>query len=338
MKNHDSQLNAVRALAAGRQPETDISELLFQHKCFYLLSKLRQPHKYTQTLKLNSILNQNCITERYRTCKEIFDTFHTRSIPYAVLKGAVLSAAAYGSPYIRSSGDIDILINRRDADTVKAILNDHGFVQGRVTDSGIAPYSRKELLFYAATSHQTAPHVKETTNKLCPYIEVDLNLDIMWGESAQRSDMDIVLQNTMSAEICGMTVHKLTPEMEFIALCLHHYKDMNSIYLLTQRSMSLRLFCDIYFYIKNASVDLDRLIDLCCKLDVGKYIFYCLYYADYIFEDSILEPYCQTMYSEEAVSLLNKFGLTDDERQEWYIDFPERLLDADIDEYFHNTL
>ena len=44
------------------------------------------------------------------------------------------------------------------------------------------------------------------------------------------------------------------------------------------------------------------------------------------------------MLSKDATNLLNKFGLTDNERHEWHIDFLDRLFDADIEEYFQKML
>ena len=129
------------------------------------------------------------------------------------------------------------------------------FVQGKITRNGIEPFFREEILFQTVISHQIAPFVKKSNNKICPYINVDLNFDIMWGESETKADMEFVLQNTMETAILGVTFNKLSPEMEFISLCLHHYKDLNSVYLLYKRGLTLSHFCDIYFFIKNCNID-----------------------------------------------------------------------------------
>ena len=322
MNQYEDIINSVRSLAKGVKPETDISPLLYEHKCFYLLSKTDKAHEY----KAEMTMNQICISERFKVCRSIFEAFEANEIPYAVIKGAVLSKSAYGDVNLRKSGDIDLLISRKNIDIVKKIMLDNGFVQGRVTDSGIEPFSRRELLFQSAASHQAAPFIKKVSNPLCPYVNVDINMDIFWGESEQKADMGFLLSYTENEEICGSRIRKLTAEMEFISLCLHHYKDMNSIYLLSQGSLKLFLFCDIYFYLRNNKLDLNRLQALCEKLAVSEYVYYCIFYANEIFQDDLLSGYLAALDMEKTREALNTFGLAEDEIKTWNIGFPERLF------------
>ena len=270
---YEKIFESIRALANDESPAFDISRLLYEHNCSYLLSKHPSSHAYTEQLQADATLNRICIRERYRQCHPIFVALESGGIPYAVIKGAVLLQAAYGDAAARRSGDIDLLVNRRDIDEVKRFLLDSGFVQGRVTGEGIVPFTRRELLFQTAMSHQTAPFIKQTSNPLCPYVNVDVNLDILWGESEIKADMDFVLSETEPVDVCGNPVRKLPGEMEFIALCLHHYKDMNSLYLLSQGSLKLSLFCDLYFYLRRNKLDIVRLKTVCDQLKVRDYAF-----------------------------------------------------------------
>lgn len=331
-------IKAIQMLANGEQPGTDIYDMLYSHNCSYLISKLSSNDKYTNKLKIENILNKVCIAERYKLCAELFNKLEECYIPYAVIKGAVLSAAAYKGPFIRHSGDIDLLVNRKNIDQIKKLLLDLGFIQGRVTENGIEPFSRRELLFQTSMSHQIAPFVKETNNKLYPYVNVDINLDILWGESKQNTDMDFVLEKTQDTTINDITFKKLCPEMELISLCLHHYKDMNSIYLLYERGLKLSHFCDIYFFVKNCNLNLETLYTYCRKLNVSEYVYYCLYYTNLIFENSELKEYMALLHSENADALIDKFGLNEEERQIWNIDFYTRLFDINMSNYLDNIL
>ncbi len=334
----NENIKAIRTLANGEQPDIDIYDILYSHNCSYLISKISPKDKYTNKLKIENVLNKACIIERYKQCAELFNKFEECNIPYAVIKGAVLSVAAYNNPFIRHSGDIDLLVNRKNIDQIKKIMLELGFIQGRVTENGIEPFSRKELLFQTSMSHQIAPFVKNTNKKLCPYVNVDINLDILWGESEQNADMDFVLEKTQDTTINHITFKKLCPEMEFISLCLHHYKDMNSIYLLYERGLRLSHFCDIYFYIKNSKICLKKLNDFCHKLNVKEYVYYCLYYTNLIFSDSKLDEYQKLLYSKKAEELIDKFGLDDQERQTWNVDFFTRLFEANMSQHIENTL
>ena len=334
----NNYIKAIRLLTSGEQPCFDISDTLYKHGCYYLLSKLNCSNEYSNLLKAQTLLNKISIKERFKSCADIFKTLNNRGIPYAVIKGAVLSNSAYNDPFCRRSGDIDLLIDRKNIDEVKRIMLDNGFVQGRIGDNGIEPFTRKELLFQTSMSHQLAPFVKETNNKLCPYINVDINLNIIWGESKTKADMAFVLEHAVDADIFNISIKKLCPEMEFISLCLHHYKDMNSIYLLYERGLKLSHFCDIYFYIKNSCISLEKLNKVCAQLNISEYIYYCVYYTDLIFCDTKLNEYKKLLYSKKADNLIDKFGLEDQERQTWNIDFFSRLFETDIRNYMENNL
>ena len=332
--NYDDIINAVRDIVHERTPDTDISDILYQHKCFYLLSKL-PTFASSPAFNTEKTLNRIAIKERYKTCEPLFARL---DIPYAVIKGAVLSDLIYKDPAIRFSGDIDLLINRRDADRVKEILTSFEFVQGRVTGSGIVPFTRKEILFQTTMSHQTAPYVKQTNNRLCPYINVDINTDIIWGESNVKTDIDSVLMYTQTVNLLGFDFRKLTPAMEFISLCLHHYKDMNSLYLLSSGSLKLGLFCDIYYYLRNVSLSLEELCELCGTLNVGKYIYACLYDTYKIFNDQFLVKYINALDSQKDLSLLDTFGLSQSERKPWGLSLSERLFHPRLQQYIDTLL
>ena len=338
MTEYKDIITSIRNLTNGCQPYIDITELLYKHKCYYLLSKVNAENNITRIINTENIINRNFVNERYRTCKSIFEIFENNGIPYVVIKGAILSETAYRDPYYRHSGDLDLLINRKNIDSVKCIFIYQGFIQGRVTDKGIQPFTRNELLFQSAMSHQIAPFIKETGNLLCPYVNVDINTDIMWGEYKEKTEMEYILKNSEPSVICGVSIRKLSAEMGFIQLCLHHYKDLNSIYLISNGSIKLSLFCDIYLYTKNCSLNIDIVKNICNRLDVLQYIYYCIYYTAKIFGDEYLRSYLSYFQSYKANDILNTFGLAEKELHNWNIDFFERLFGNSINEYLKNNL
>ena len=327
-------IEAVRALSKGLSVETDIHEILSMQGCDYLLTKAENPAQKKERA-LTRVVNSIAIKERFKACAPLF---LQSEIPYAVIKGAVLSQTVYGDPLIRTSGDIDVLIRREDADRLKRLLSANGFVQGRITDGGIVPFSRRELLFQAAMSHQTAPYVKATGNRLCPYVNVDVNMDILWGERGARADMDFVLSYTEKSSLCNVSFQKLMPEIELLSLCLHHYKDMNSLYLLSSGSLRLGLFCEIYDYLQNVKPDVAQLSALCNQLNVGRYVYVCLHQTQQIFEDMLLNPYLEALEPQKDDTLLNTFGLSEKEQKQWEIDLFERLFHPNLAEYIQGML
>ena len=158
-------------------------------------------------------------------------------------------------------------------------------------------------------------------------------MNILWGESEEKADMSLVLSHTQKSDLFGISFQKLTSEMEFISLCLHHYKDMNSLYLLTQGGLRLGLFCEIYDYLRNVHPDAEKLQSLCKQLNVGRYVYVCLYQTQKIFEDALLEGYLNALETQKDDSLLGTFGLHPSERREWKIDLFERLFHPNLPRY-----
>ncbi len=215
---------------------------------------------------------------------------------------------------------------------------DLGFVQGRQDKNRIVPYGRKELVFHSSLTHQLAPFIRQTGNPLCPYVNIDVNTDIIWGENGSKTDMDYVLLQTEPSSLNGTAFMKLRREMEFISLCLHHYKDMNSIYLLYGRGLKLSLFSDIYFYLQNAKPDAAELIRCAERLSVSQYVRYCLYFTGLVFGDEITGSYDRYFPGSINEDMLRSYGLDRREIRRWTMPFFDRLLSPDFRREFEKTL
>jgi len=324
---------AIRDIISGITPSIDVSHILYDHRCFYLLSLYN--NSYSNLLTSKMAVNKLAISKRYRELSLFLEKVN---LPYAIIKGAVLSEALYGSSFFRISGDVDFLVHRNQGDDLKYLLLSNGFIQGRVKDSKIIPYTREELLYYAVSTHQTAPYVKQINNSIIPFINIDVNFDIYWGEYEQKSDMDFVLSQLQKINILGTQVNKLSSEMEFISLCLHHYKDLNSIYLLFKNGMKLCYFSDIFFYVMNNKLDKKKLFDAANRLNAEKYLYYCLYYTNIIFDSTVIKDYLFLFSEYKDNSLIETYGLTSKEIKTWNIDFESRLFGNSLKEYFQSNL
>jgi len=314
----ETLFNNIRRLAVGEAVEDEVTvRFLEAQGCYYLLSRIPS-YKGEMTFAVNGAAAKT----RYKACEGVFADL--QNIPYAVIKGAVLSGEIYGSPKYRMSGDIDLLIAPEDADRVKAILTDHGFVQGRVENDNIVPYSRQELIYQRTFTHQTAAFVKPTGVKLCPFVNVDVNLDIFWGESSRKADMRAFLSHTEPYTVCGVEIRKLRPVHEFISLCMHHYKDCNSLYLLADRGVKLSLFCDLYYYLINVRPDVDELTKACETLGVGDYVAYCIHHTRRLFGG--LNEY----QLDADGAAYNCFGLTEEEYKHMEFGVSDMVLDEGL--------
>lgn len=317
---------SIHAIVDGDFSRIEIAPLLWEHRCYYLLSLL-QANPYSEKLKKKIFINQQTILVRFNVLKTLLKEF---KFPYAIIKGPILSKRAFQNDSIRVSGDIDILIQKKDSEKYVDLLLKHGFQQGYLEKGKIVPYSREQIIFHEIYTHQMASFIKETESLFCPFINIDINTDIFWGDAVESGDISLVLNERQKIKMSNIGhIYCLNPEMEFICLCLHHYKDLNSIFLLYSKGIRLSLFCDIFFYIKNNILDLKKLINLSSSLGTGKYIYYCLFFCNEIFNEEVLQKYLNLFSHYKDEKLQSSFGLGIHQHS-WPIPFGERLFHTNL--------
>lgn len=332
--NTDEIIDAILKIEHGEQPSFDMTSILMKHRCTYLLSKIRLDQG-NRRFTIEKTMNSISVKERLHACQALFSQ---KTIPYAVVKGAVLSQSAYGNPLLRSSSDIDILIDRDDSEYLDKMFQKNGFVQGRIINNEIIPFNREELLFHSLLTHQKAPYIKKTGNPFCPFVNIDINLSIYWEPHSHILKTKDVLRYTEETNLYGFPFRKLSTEMEFVALCLHHFKDMNSIYLILQGSFRFSLFCDIYHFLKNAKPNKKVLVDLCQRTRSGKYLYVCLYYTSQIYKEDIVFKYLSELESFKDSSLIDTFGLEENNKKQWDINIYDRIFGEDTKKAIESKL
>ena len=121
-----------------------------------------------------------------------------------------------------------------------------------------------------------------------------------------------------------------------IHLILHHYREMNSIYhLINFNSIKTSMFLDIYCLLKNNvdDISVNSLCLICRKMNIVPYAFYIFCYTKKCFNDDILNTYIEHLSTPDGIRLLSKYGLKDDEKKEWKIDFKIRLDSNNLSQY-----
>ena len=251
--------------------------------------------------------------KKYTDLKNVFREIS--GINYAVVKGVPLKLLCGGGMTALYS-DVDILTDRKSIGIMNTALNRSGYYNDT---------KRESRIFALTSSHQTMPYSKIYS----PHEKADVNFDIFWGEyKGKRIDIDKFLSDTVETEIYGVKVKTLPPLKAMIQLILHHYKDMNSIFLLaTRKSIKYDMFRDVYHLLKNNSeeISLEKLYAMSEEYEIIPYVFYILHYTGQIFDDDILRRYTEAFATPDGKSLLGCYGLSEEERKEWKCDFKTRL-------------
>lgn len=245
------------------------------------------------------------------------------TIPYAIIKGEPLSILCYKRIGRRDYKDIDILTERRNISLFEKELTKNGFSEHT---NSVSANTRANRVLCISNSHQIPPYFKETSNQ---QIEIDLNFDILWGEYRGRHiDINDFLSDTIDMNIYGCEVKTLPPMKAMIQLILHHYKEMNSIYHLSgHNSINYNMFKDVYYLWKNnkEEISLEKLYSACSDYMICSYVFYILYFTNWIFNDEELKKYVEAFRTAEGEYYLSYYGLTEKERKQWKVDFQTRL-------------
>jgi len=155
-------------------------------------------------------------------------------ILYAVIKGVHIREVLYSPPWFRSCEDIDILIDPKDKFRVAKILSEHGF--------------------------KAYPDIKTITNDLTfahGAVSVDLHWDILRPSRLEHS----MTEELLSTRIDQNDYYGLSPEAIVFMMLIH---PVFKKYLTTPQAYLSRII-DLYFWVKNHSLDWKEIFRLCDK-------------------------------------------------------------------------
>ena len=263
---------------------------------------------------------------KYVALKNVFKKMN--DINYSVVKGVPLKLLC-GSRTTDIYADVDILLDRKSIGIVNTILNQNDYYNNT---------KRENRIFALTSTHQTMPYSKIYNS----HEKVDINFDIFWGEyEGKRIDIDEFLSDAIEIDIYGIKVKTLPPIKAIVQLILHHYKDMNSIFLLaTRKSIKYDMFYDLYNIIKNNEdiITIEKLYKTSEMYGIKPYVYYMLYYTRQVIEDELLKKYVEAFRSSEGEALLNCYGLCAEEQRNWRYDFKTRLEAKNLYHLIENDL
>jgi len=266
----------------------------------------------------------------YQASGEFFEILNKRNFAYCVIKGAPLSYLAYGDFEYRLSCDIDLLTDRKNLSFIEKVLLQCSF-QPAKSETDFEKNRRNRMLMLTK-SHQIFPFVKKVKGI---YVRIDLNFDILWGESDENIDVSAFIEDRLMMNIYGHNIYTLSSCKMLICLCLHNYKDINSLYLLQKENpINSERFADIYNLILHTGDDFvaDELKKICERFCIKQYIYYMLYYTYKIYNDKKLLKLVIALEDEQGKEILDYYGLHKSERKRWRIPFEERLNHKKIGE------
>lgn len=205
---------------------------------------------------LETMFERNVQKNRVFKCfvKEIANIFNKVDFKYVLLKGAYLSTVLYDDG-MRTSNDIDILIQEKDIQACQMILENNGFIQGYIEDKKIRPATRREIVMSRMNYGETVPFLKKIEDEI---LEIDINFSLDFKPEQGVSRVEQLLEKRELVTFEDSAYYTLNQYDFFIHLCCHLYKEATTInWVQMGRDLQLYKFSDINLFFRRVLTELD---------------------------------------------------------------------------------
>lgn len=233
---------------------------------------------------LANLYQVNCTrTESYIQSVEVVgQILNDAGVPYALLKGAYLTSIYPKG--LRTSNDIDILIEQENITKLSELLIKHGFIQGHLRNGNFKRATRLEIISSRMNRGETVPFIKKVDLQGLEYLEVDVNFSV---DSVAYQKDDIVSKMLKNRQRRIKNVSYTLCSVDFlIHLCVHLVKEatvINWVYM--GRDLLLYKFFDIYALIEKwmDNTFYKELKSRICIYGLQKECYYAFYYTNKLF-------------------------------------------------------
>lgn len=226
--------------------------------------------------------------------KDIVSAFSKSKISYVLTKGLVLADDLYNSLECRGMNDIDIIINLENANKVKVILKELGYIPGvyDMKNNNINQFSRNDQMLFNITRNKLLGYVKTTDDYFIHAVYVGVDLSLTWSDCQYNIDIIEALQRYQEKKLFNMKKEVRTFEypMHFIYLTLHLLKHAWTESLQKSKdSCTLMQYTDVYrFWIKYHSEIRDEVKDLMNKYKIEMAMTWVWAHVDNLFQTDII--------------------------------------------------
>ena len=287
---YSSKEKIIRLINEGINYPYVLGQLLYNRVggiAYYVLKKHEILHMVSREFR-NSLeavyeFGKSKASSYIQTLQELEKNCEKFDFRYAFLKGALL-VNLYPTG-LRTSNDVDILINPEDISGLSAQLKEAGFRQGSIKNEVFVPAKRNEIIFSRMNRGETIPYVKEVNLPCMKYLEIDVNFSLGFSPGNDEDVVGTFLERTQNRIL--NSVYSLNSTDFLMHLCAHLYKEaviMNWIEM--GRDISLYKYCDIYLYL-NQFINkefADGLIKGIKECGLEKECYYSLYNAKKLFD------------------------------------------------------
>lgn len=276
-------------------------------------------------VKLDNIL----YLEEFEKIKLLLDREKVFFLP---LKGTYLIPNIYKSYSIRTMGDVDCLVSKKNVEKIKKVMEEIGYIQGEIDliKKEIKPLERFKEIVWNTHMTNMPPFYKLTDKSSLGYIKIDFSVCLDFDRNYELTErlLEDANSNTKQKKI-----------VLFLHVCAHLYKEaVNDTYIKLNKDINLIKFCDIREFIlsQNPKSFLSDVIAYANENGVGDALYYSLYYLTHIYGDDYRDLLSKINVSNSNIINCYKKSGTD-ELVEWKKSITQRLFsDDNEDELSYN--
>ena len=245
-----------------------------------LLGKVNR--EFRNTLKSIYDADNEKVESFNEALKMICCILEKADFPYALLKGAYLSAIYPKG--LRTSNDIDILIEPENITLLYKLLESNGFKQGHIRNGEFIPASQTKVLNSRINRGETVTFVKRVNLPKMEFCELDINFSVDFKAKQETNVVSMLLENRQ--QLINNTIQTLNPVDFLIHLCVHLFKEATVMaWVEMGGDLSLYKFCDIHLLTNNENNDeyfaeLEKRIN---ELGLAKECYYAFAYTQKLF-------------------------------------------------------
>lgn len=253
---------------------------------YYVLKKYGLLHRvnreFRNTIKSIYETNLEKTNSFIKALKGLSPVCKRLAFPYALLKGAYL-VDLYPRG-LRTSNDIDILIEPQNITKLSVELKLENFEQGHISNEEFVPANRMEIISSRMNRGETVPFVKEISLPRMRHLEIDVNFSLGFRPGLDNALVHDFLQNT---PLCIQGGLATLDKIDFlIHLCAHLYKEATVMkWVEMGRDISLYKYCDIYLFIQTFGTEdfWDTLVQRVNSIGLQKECYYAIFYTKMLF-------------------------------------------------------
>lgn len=241
--------------------------------------------EFFQKVRDYTTANQYYIIKVEKLLDELTSAFATADIEYRLFKGIVLARQVYPQPFMRTFGDIDILIQPADLPRVEKLLSELRFVP--CTDLyNIYPIEIAQKYHFARHYQHLLP----------PEIPVDIHLSLSSDLFPYQFPIEDFWAHSQPIVINGKTHLTFELPYQILFALFHAFKHYY---------FKLIWFCDIYLLQRQIDLASSEFQTLLEQFDLKRlWRFYC-YLAQSFFKQNYPQPVRLSAFASKVVSPQN---------------------------------